>query len=244
MSNLITRDEITALLSSADITLTADAFALAAASLREVRDSVEEAYEDDILPEDGEDERRRLRALQLAIDIITKIGERIAHPADATAPSPAKVLIVAGKGRITPQIATTPITVVVVDEDGTEQHDHSDRVTLAEPVDDATFEAHVTTAARTTEEMMEAALNAEPTQLHCEECVNRTGMQIRADSRVHALAHQPGSVPIQRCDSGNWLTSDEIAAEEALRIIRAQYPHLTFELGVIEDYQYVVRQVA
>jgi len=144
MSNLITRDEITTLLSSegdADTTLTADAFALAAASLREVRGSVEEAYEDDILPEDGEDERRRLRALQLAIDLITRIGERIAHPAEE--PSPAKVLIIAGKGRITPQLATTPITVVVLDEDGTEQHDHSDRVTLDEPVDDATFEAHV-----------------------------------------------------------------------------------------------------
>ena len=144
MSNLITRDEIATLLSSegdADTTLTADAFALAAMSLREVRESVEEAYEDDILPEDGEDERRRLRALQLAIDLITRIGERIAHPAEE--PSPAKVLIVAGKGRITPRFATTPITVVIVDEDGTEHHDHSDRVTLDEPVDDATFEAHV-----------------------------------------------------------------------------------------------------
>jgi hypothetical protein len=143
MSNLITRDEIATLLSSdgADATLIADAFALAAASLREVRESVEEAYEDDILPEDGEDERRRLRALQLAIDIITRIGERIAHPAEE--PSPAKVLIVAGKGRITPRFATTPITVVIVDEDGTEHHDHSDRVTLDEPVDDTTFEARV-----------------------------------------------------------------------------------------------------
>ncbi len=243
MSNLITRDEITALLSSADITLTADAFALAASSLREVKESVEEAYEDDILPEDGEDERRRLRALQLAIDLITKIGERIAHPADATAPSPAKVLIVAGKGRITPQIATTPITVVVVDEDGTEHHDNSDRVTLAEPVDDATFEAHVTTATISTVVMVENALNAEPTQLHCEECVNSTGMQIMADSHVLATL-QPDDAPIQRCDSCNWLTSDKAAAEEALRIVSAYYPHRKFEIEIIEGFQYVIRQVA